>query len=161
MDAITTFCIGILLHVIYFLCLSLFVPESNRAYYIQDKRDLTSVTAVILYYGIWIAWFLNHAPPADSGNIVAGTAVYLAGMGLTVWAQRVNPYFAPTVKLPQETIETGPYRFCNHHGYIGFGLMSGAMLMLAATFWGAICTCVYWSILILRSFEEDRLLRRI
>lgn len=160
MDVALTLCTGILLNLIYFLSLSIFVPDSHRAYYIQDRRDWVSIAAPLLYHGILLTWLFGGTPPAPSGNAVVGTVAYLAGMGLTVWAQRVNPYFAPTVKLPADIVEAGPYRFTNHPGYIGFGLMSGGMLVIAATFWGALCTGAYWTILLLRAFEEDRLLRR-
>jgi len=160
MDIAATICIGAFLHLNYLLALDLFVPKAHQAYYIQDKRDWTSYLAVLLYHGIWLAWLLNGTPPTASGNAVVGTLAFAVGLVLTVWAQRVNPFFCPTVRMHGMVIRQGPYRLFNHPGYLGFGLMSGGMLAIAATFAGACCLMVYWSILILRSFEEDKLLRR-
>lgn len=160
MDVALTLCLGILLNLIYFLAIEVVVPASHRAYYIKDQRDWVSIAAPLLYHAIWGAWLLSGTPPSPSGNAVMGTLAYLGGMCLTLWAQRVNPWFAPTVKLPADIVTSGPYRWMRHPGYIGFGLMSGGMCVITATFWGAVCTSVYWSILMIRAFEEDRLLRR-
>ena len=114
MDIFTTACIGILLNAIYFLALNVFVPKAYRVYYCKQKKDIVSLAAVTLYHGIWVAWLVGGMPPVASGNAVVGTMTFLAGMTLTLWAQRVNPYFAPTVIIPMATIRSGPYRYLNH-----------------------------------------------
>lgn len=65
----------------------------------------------------------------------------LFGIAVTGWAQAVNPYFEPGVRIQSErhqrVIDTGPYRFVRHLGYIaalflvlrhgiGVGLVLGA-----------------------------------
>lgn len=53
-----------------------------------------------------------------------GLALWLAGNALLTWAMGVNPFFEKTVRIQteraQRVIDTGPYGFIRHPGYLGF-----------------------------------------
>jgi hypothetical protein len=53
-----------------------------------------------------------------------GLALFLPGAALLSWSMGVNPFFEKTVRIQTErghrVIDTGPYRFVRHPGYVGF-----------------------------------------
>jgi protein-S-isoprenylcysteine O-methyltransferase Ste14 len=53
-----------------------------------------------------------------------GLAVFLAGSALLIASMVVNPFFEKTVRIQTEhghrVIDTGPYAFVRHPGYVGF-----------------------------------------
>lgn len=54
--------------------------------------------------------------------VARGYAALLAGIAVTAWAQAMNPFFEPGVRIQSErhqrVIDTGPYRFVRHPGYV-------------------------------------------
>ena len=92
-----------------------------------------------------------------------GLLVFSFGAGLLLWAMVVNPFFEKTVRIQSErghrVIDTGPYRYLRHPGYVGFfGWILSAPLLLGSwwAFIPAILTVVAFFI---RTALEDRTLR--
>ena len=60
-----------------------------------------------------------------------GYALFATGFMLTVWAQAVNRFFEPGVRIQTErghhVVVTGPYAFVRHPGYIGAFLLCAGM----------------------------------
>ena len=56
-----------------------------------------------------------------------GYVPFLAGLGLVTWAEAVNKFFEPTVRIQTDrghrVIDTGPYAIVRHPGYVGFTLL--------------------------------------
>lgn len=93
---------------------------------------------------------------------LAGYAAMIGGIALTAWAQSVNPYFEPGVRIQRErgqhVIDTGPYRIVRHPGYsaaimlfFGMALALRSIVALAPATFAAL-------MLIVRTRWEDRLL---
>src|SRR5688572_24302916 len=65
----------------------------------------------------------------------AGLGLYLAGVGLSLWAMAVNRFFSPVVRVQAErghhVIRSGPYAIVRHPGYVGLlvALASGAVVL--------------------------------
>ena len=61
---------------------------------------------------------------------VLGYILLLVGMGILTWAQSVNKFFEPTVRIQadrgQTVIENGPYAIVRHPGYVGACSFSSA-----------------------------------
>lgn len=96
--------------------------------------------------------------------VVLGYAAMLAGVAMTAWAQSVNPFFEPGVRIQSErhqrVIDTGPYRFVRHPGYVAaLGLFFGMALALGS-FWALVPAALASAVLVLRTAWEDRLLQR-
>jgi protein-S-isoprenylcysteine O-methyltransferase Ste14 len=102
----------------------------------------------------------SHVPiPA----IIFGYGLLGGGIALGTWAQAVNRFFEPGVRLQrergQEVIINGPYAFVRHPGYVS-ALMVFAGLALSLASWWALIPAIWASaILILRTSWEDVLLR--
>lgn len=101
--------------------------------------------------------------PVPSWAVLVGYAALLAGVALTAWAQAVNPFFEPGVRIQaerhQHVIDSGPYRFVRHPGYIaaiatffGMALALGSVLALLPA-------ALASALLALRTSWEDQLLR--
>jgi protein-S-isoprenylcysteine O-methyltransferase Ste14 len=102
----------------------------------------------------------SNAPPWVA---VAGYALVLVSIAGTGWAQVVNPFFEPGVRLQterhQHVIDTGPYRFVRHPGYVNAILMFAGIPLALQSYWGLIPAGLASALLLLRTAWEDRLLQ--
>jgi protein-S-isoprenylcysteine O-methyltransferase Ste14 len=87
----------------------------------------------------------------------------LSSIAIIAWAQAVNPFFEPGVRIQSErhqrVIDTGPYRLVRHPGYISALLMFFGMALSLGSFWAIVPAALASAILVLRASLEDRLLR--
>lgn len=102
-----------------------------------------------------------HGSTVPLAIVIAGYLPLGGGIALTAWAQAVNPFFEPGVRLQRErgqhVIRSGPYAIVRHPGYAGT-LMIFAGLALAS-WWALIPAAWASAVLILRTSWEDALLR--
>jgi protein-S-isoprenylcysteine O-methyltransferase Ste14 len=99
-------------------------------------------------------------PPAF---VILGYALLGTGIALSAWAQAVNPFFEPGVRVQrergQQVIRKGPYATVRHPGYAS-AIMIFAGLGLSLASWWALMPAAWASlILIVRTKWEDDLLR--
>src|SRR6516162_9521849 len=95
--------------------------------------------------------------------VILGYALLGAGIALSTWAQAVNPFFEPGVRIQrergQQVISKAPYAAVRHPGYAG-ALMIFAGLALSLASWWALIPAAWASlILLVRTNWEDDLLR--
>ncbi len=103
-------------------------------------------------------WF--HVP--WSGCLL-GYSVLIAGLlGLT-WAESVNKFFEPTVRIQTDrghrVIDTGPYAVVRHPGYVSGCLFIMGMPLSLGSLWGLIPAVLACMLLVVRTILEDRTLR--
>jgi protein-S-isoprenylcysteine O-methyltransferase Ste14 len=95
--------------------------------------------------------------------VALGYVALLAGIAVTAWAQAVNPFFEPGVRIQSErhqrVIDTGPYRLVRHPGYVSALLMFFGMALSLGSFRALVPAAVASAILVLRTSWEDRLLK--
>ena len=95
--------------------------------------------------------------------VLAGYAAMLAGIAVTCWAQAVNPFFEPGVRIQSErhqrVIDGGPYRFVRHPGYIAAMLMIFGVALALASLWALVPAALSSILLAVRTRWEDRLLQ--
>jgi protein-S-isoprenylcysteine O-methyltransferase Ste14 len=124
---------------------------------------LSEVATILLYIADVYVWrWTFPLTPWPGGATVAGLALALAGVILTVWTRRcLGAFFSTTlgVKRDHQVIKTGPYRWVRHPMYsslllviLGGALVynSGAVVVLLAL---PFTTFFYW-----QSAVEERLL---
>jgi protein-S-isoprenylcysteine O-methyltransferase Ste14 len=92
-----------------------------------------------------------------------GYVLLLTGMAGLTWAQAVNKFFEPSVRIQTDrghrVIDTGPYAFIRHPGYaLGFPFFLGIPLALGSL-WGLIPAMLMSAFLVVRTVLEDRTLR--
>jgi protein-S-isoprenylcysteine O-methyltransferase Ste14 len=95
--------------------------------------------------------------------VILGYVLLGAGVALGTWAQAVNRFFEPGVRIQRErgqhVISAGPYAIVRHPGYVS-AIMTFAGLALALASWWALVPAAWaTALLILRTSWEDALLR--
>jgi protein-S-isoprenylcysteine O-methyltransferase Ste14 len=92
-----------------------------------------------------------------------GYVLFLAGMGIVTWAEAVNKFFEPTVRLQTDrghkVIDAGPYAIVRHPGYVGFMLLFVGTALCLASVWTLIPVGLASALLILRTRWEDQTLQ--
>jgi len=96
-------------------------------------------------------------------TIVAGYILLLVAFALTAWAQAVNEFFEPGVRIQSErqqrAIDTGPYAVIRHPGYFAAMLLFAGMALSLGSLWALIPAALASAGLVVRTVWEDRLLR--
>jgi protein-S-isoprenylcysteine O-methyltransferase Ste14 len=92
-----------------------------------------------------------------------GYLLLLAGLAGLTWAESVNKFFEPTVRIQTDrghtVIDTGPYAIVRHPGYaLGFPLCLGMPLALGSL-WALIPALLLGPLMVLRTIWEDRTLQ--
>lgn len=95
--------------------------------------------------------------------VIIGYALLGAGIAVTAWAQAVNCFFEPGVRLQRErgqhVISSGPYAIVRHPGYVAALMMFAGLALALASWWALIPAAWAGALLILRTSWEDALLR--
>lgn len=94
---------------------------------------------------------------------VVGYALLLVGVGITAWAEGVNKFFEPTVRIQTErghvVIDTGPYAIVRHPGYVGGFFTAAGMALSLGSLWALIPAGLASLLLIVRTQWEDQTLQ--
>ena len=103
-------------------------------------------------------WTDSVPPPLQ----VFGLGGIILGMALLTWVMAVNTFFSKVVRIQQErghrVIQSGPYRFVRHPGYVGW-LLLWSSFHLALGSWIAVGMSVLMAVLfVVRTELEDRFL---
>jgi protein-S-isoprenylcysteine O-methyltransferase Ste14 len=95
--------------------------------------------------------------------VLLGYAQLLGGIAVTTWAQAVNPFFEPGVRIQKErgqrVVTSGPYRFVRHPGYSAAIVMFVGVPLALASWWALLPAALATGLLVVRARWEDRLLR--
>jgi protein-S-isoprenylcysteine O-methyltransferase Ste14 len=92
-----------------------------------------------------------------------GYALFLPGLGIIAWAQAVNKFFEPGVRIQMErghrVVGTGPYAIVRHPGYFGACLLCVGAALSLGSLWALVPAVFCASILLLRTHWEDQTLQ--
>jgi protein-S-isoprenylcysteine O-methyltransferase Ste14 len=93
-----------------------------------------------------------------------GYMVYLLSSSLHFWAIKVNRFYSSTVSIQsekgQQVIQSGPYRFVRHPGYLGIALMVVCIAIVLGSLWAIIPAACVVVLLVLRTVLEDSALQQ-
>ena len=130
-----------------------------------------------LWDGIWVLLFVitivgffifvkeeaSNRVSSEPGTMwLLGFAIFALAWILINWSMAVNPFFEKTVRIQTDhghhVIDTGPYAYIRHPGYIGItGWIISTPLLLAST--GAfVPALIAVGLLVIRTALEDRTL---
>ena len=102
---------------------------------------------------------ISHEPGA---TWLAGFAIFTLGWTLVIWSMVVNPFFEKTVRIQTDhghhVIDTGPYAYMRHPGYVGFAGWIISTPLLLASLWAFIPALIALGLLVVRTVLEDRTL---
>lgn len=95
--------------------------------------------------------------------VALGYLLLTAGMAITTWAQAVNRFFEPGVRIQAErghrVIDTGPYAFIRHPGYCAAALLFAGVALALGSWWALAPAGVATLLLVIRTAREDRTLQ--
>jgi protein-S-isoprenylcysteine O-methyltransferase Ste14 len=95
--------------------------------------------------------------------VLVGYVLLISGIAVTTWAQAVNAFFEPGVRIQteraQRVITSGPYRFVRHPGYTAAIAMFIAIPLALASWWALLPAALAIALLVVRTGLEDGLLR--
>jgi protein-S-isoprenylcysteine O-methyltransferase Ste14 len=94
----------------------------------------------------------------------AGTLIFVLGWAMLIWPMVVNPFFEKTVRIQTDrghrVIDTGPYAYVRHPGYVGFvGWVIATPLMLGSA-WSVVPALMTVIAIVIRTALEDRTLQQ-
>jgi len=92
-----------------------------------------------------------------------GYVLFLAGFGGSVWAEAVNKFAEPSVRIQTDrghtVISSGPYAIVRHPLYAASFLLVGGTALSLGSLWALIPAAVAAALLIVRTRWEDRTLQ--
>ncbi|MFT3998678.1 MAG: isoprenylcysteine carboxylmethyltransferase family protein [Rhizobium sp.] len=95
--------------------------------------------------------------------MILGYVLLAAGIALATWAQAINRFFEPGVRLQRErgqhVVSNGPYAFVRHPGYVSAIMVFIGLALSLASWWALLPAGWATALLILRTRWEDALLR--
>ena len=92
---------------------------------------------------------------------VLGNALVALGLMIDLRVFRENSYGGSTIEMTegQRVIATGPYALVRHPMYVGVLIMALAVPLALGSWWGLILALATVPLLMLRIFDEERMLR--
>ena len=96
-------------------------------------------------------------------GIVLGYALFLPGFLGQAWGQAVNRHFEPGVRIQsdrgQTVIDTGPYAFIRHPGYLSGSIFALSTALMLGSWWALIPALLVPIALVPRTLFEEQTLR--
>jgi protein-S-isoprenylcysteine O-methyltransferase Ste14 len=124
--------------------------------------NLTVLILVPVIGGLDLGRF--HWSTLDVRFMIVGFAPLILSTILLNWAMITNPYFEPTVRIQKDrghkVITSGPYRIVRHPGYLAGILYILSIPLIIGSFFAFIPVGIYISLMIIRTFLEDRTLQK-
>lgn len=95
---------------------------------------------------------------------IAGYLLYSLAIFITSWGMWTNMFFSSVVRLQNdrghEVVQSGPYRFVRHPGYVGGILMAASIALVLGSLWGLVPAGIVFFLLIIRTYLEDTTLQK-
>jgi protein-S-isoprenylcysteine O-methyltransferase Ste14 len=126
--------------------------------------------AVVMAYGPFAAMLvaglevrLQGLPEAAVVAAIAGVALSVTGIAVTVSAMLVNRFFGPVVRIQSdrghEVATEGLYAVVRHPGYVGAILFYVGLPAVLGSWWSVPIMALVIGITVVRTAREDRYLR--
>ena len=118
--------------------------------------------AMIAIYVVAVMEARDRVSSAPGAAWLLGLAIFVPGWALAIWSMVVNPFFEKTVRIQTDhghrVIDTGPYAYVRHPGYVGFvGWILSTPLLLASA-WAFVPALLAVAGIVIRTALEDRTL---
>ena len=135
----------------------------------EDVERSDIPLAVGMAYGPFVAMLIaglevrmQGLPEAAIIVAIAGVALALAGITVTVSAMLANRYFGPVVRIQadrgHEVATDGPYAVVRHPGYVGAVLFYLGLPAVLGSWWSVPIMALLVAITVVRTAREDRYL---
>jgi protein-S-isoprenylcysteine O-methyltransferase Ste14 len=135
-------------------------PETKRWDKVVIGLLFLAMFAIPLVAGVDDGRF--HWSSMSSPLVGLGYLLLITGWIGLAWAETVNPFFEPGVRIQTErghhVIDTGPYAIVRHPGYVAASFMFAGFALSLGSWWALIPAGVGSLVLVLRTVWEDRTL---
>ena len=136
----------------------------------EDVERSDIPLAVGMAYGPFVAMLiaglevrLQGLPEATLLVTIAGVALAVVGIAVTVSAMLANRYFGPVVRIQSdrghEVATDGPYAVVRHPGYVGAILFYVGLPAVLGSWWSVPIMALLIAVTVVRTAREDRFLR--
>jgi protein-S-isoprenylcysteine O-methyltransferase Ste14 len=129
--------------------------------------DLAVATGMSIFaLGTFVVASLDHrfgwSGSSPLSRHLLGVALAVSGDLIFLSAMAANRFFAKMVRVQDEhhVVDTGPYRYVRHPGYVGWSLMVFAPALVLGSYWATLPAIGAIVCVVLRTVLEDRTLRR-
>ncbi len=151
-------------------CLLRWNPELiRRRVGVRKGTKTWDIVWLALFAPVMIAVFVVAVLEARDGVSSApgpawllGLVLFVPGWALITWSMAVNPFFEKGVRIQTErghrVIDTGPYAYVRHPGYVGFAGWILSTPLLLASAWAFAPALLAVVELAIRTALEDRTL---
>ncbi|MGD9719820.1 MAG: isoprenylcysteine carboxylmethyltransferase family protein [Pirellulales bacterium] len=103
-----------------------------------------------------------HWSHVERWTVVLGYILLVPSLPLGAWAESVNKFFEPSVRIQadrgQHVIDRGPYAFVRHPGYVSALLMLPGSALALGSSWALVPAAICSALIVLRTVWEDRML---
>jgi protein-S-isoprenylcysteine O-methyltransferase Ste14 len=112
-----------------------------------------------------VAGFDKRFGGADAPDwvVVVGYVLFVISFIGQTWPQAVNRHFEPGVRIQEDrgqtVIDTGPYAYVRHPGYISGSLLALSIALVLGSWWALVPVAVVIVGLAVRTVFEERTLR--
>ena len=131
---------------------------------ISTEKGVIALSGLMFPIGFVLSAFdfrfgWSHVP---NYAVVISSALFLLGYGMYAEVLRENAYLSRTVEIQegQRVIDTGLYGIVRHPMYLATLLMFIPMPVILGSFFGLIPFALYPVIIVIRIFDEEKLLSR-
>ncbi len=104
-----------------------------------------------------------HWHPISWRIVALGYLLWIVAFALMTWAEAHNKFFEPTVRIQLDrghhVIDTGPYAYVRHPGYVAALLLFVGLPLSLASLYALIPAAIACLIMILRTAWEDSMLK--
>lgn len=136
-------------------------PNTKGWDYILMPLVVIGLVGVLPVAALDNARYAWSAPPFTV--ILFGYGLFVAGFWIMAWAQAVNRHFEPSVRIQtdrnHQVVETGPYAYVRHPGYLAASLLAFGWGFALGSVWAQVPALLTTLVLIVRTELEDRALQ--
>jgi len=137
---------------------------------VQPGTKLWDYIFIVLVIGgmtavLPVAGFDKRAGGADAPDwvVLLGYVLFVLSFIGQVWPQAVNRHFEPGVRIQddrgQTVVDTGPYAYVRHPGYVSGSLLALSTALVLGSWWALIPVAIVVVGLMVRTVFEERTLR--
>lgn len=115
------------------------------------------IVAPLDYRFLWTGTLPNYV-------YIISWIAYIFGMYFIAWSMYVNTWFSSVVRIQkdrkQKVVQTGPYSFVRHPGYVAASCMAIGSALVLGSLWALIPAAIVVIALIPRTYLEDITLQK-
>lgn len=140
-----------------------YATQSNTQPWDKWLSPVVAFGSVFILFVAGLDELFGWSPDLSLGLELLGLALIVVGYTVGSYAFVENAFFSGTVRLQPErghtVVQSGPYAWVRHPGYMGSLIASAGMPLLLDSLWAFLPVIVFGFFFVLRTRLEDRFLR--